>query len=91
MTNILVLFIPHNDFLQARILRTSLFLILICSHFLDLHYVYDKLLAAPITQIKLKHLKKRLATFRSPEGMSLTKISLCGNNLIIPAQGEFGK
>jgi hypothetical protein len=25
-----------------------------------------------------------------PAGMSLSKISLAGNNLIIPAQGEFG-
>jgi hypothetical protein len=24
-------------------------------------------------------------------GMSLTKLSLAGNNLIIPGQGEFGK
>jgi hypothetical protein len=35
--------------------------------------------------------KKRLATFPSPAGMSLTKLYLCGNNLIIPAQGEFDK
>jgi hypothetical protein len=34
--------------------------------------------------------KKRLATFPSPAGMSLTKLTL-GNNLITPAQGEFGK
>ncbi len=32
--------------------------------------------------------KKGLATFPSPAGMSLTKLSL---GLIIPAQGEFGK
>jgi hypothetical protein len=37
------------------------------------------------------HDKKRLATFQSPAGMSLTKLSMAGNNLIIPAQGEFGK
>jgi hypothetical protein len=36
------------------------------------------------------HCKKRLAVFPSPAGMSLTKLSL-GANLIIPAQGEFGK
>ncbi len=48
------------------------------------------------------HCKKRLVTFPSPAGMSLTKLSLAGNNLIItkfslggnnliiPAQGEFG-
>ncbi len=37
------------------------------------------------------HCKKRLAVFPSPAGMSLTKLSLVGNNLIIPGQGEFGK
>ncbi len=36
------------------------------------------------------HCKKRLAIFSSPAGMSLTKISLAGNNLIIPGQEEFG-
>ncbi len=35
--------------------------------------------------------KKRLATFQSPSGMSPTKLSLSGKNVIIPAQGEFGK
>ncbi len=34
--------------------------------------------------------KKRLATFPSPARMSLTKLSLGGNNLIISTQGEFG-
>jgi hypothetical protein len=33
--------------------------------------------------------KKRLAIF--PSGVSLSKLSLAGNNLIIPTQGEFGK
>ncbi len=37
------------------------------------------------------HCKKLLAIFPSPAGMSLTKLSLAGNNLIIPGQGEFGK
>jgi hypothetical protein len=32
------------------------------------------------------HCKKRLASFPSPAGMSLTKRSLAGNNLIIPAR-----
>ncbi len=36
------------------------------------------------------HCKKRLAVFPSPAGMSLTELSLAGNNLIIPGQGEFG-
>jgi len=36
------------------------------------------------------HCKKRLAIFPSPDGMSPTKLSLRGNNSIIPAQGEFG-
>ncbi len=35
------------------------------------------------------HCKKRLAGFPFPA--ELTKLSLCGNYLIIPAQGEFGK
>jgi hypothetical protein len=30
-------------------------------------------------------------TFPSSAGMSLTKLSLGGNNLIYPTQGEFGK
>jgi hypothetical protein len=34
-------------------------------------------------------LKKRLAIFPSPAGMSLTKLYLAGKNLIIPGQGEF--
>jgi hypothetical protein len=37
------------------------------------------------------HCKKRFAVFPSPAGMSLTKPSLAENNLIIAAQGEFGK
>jgi hypothetical protein len=35
--------------------------------------------------------KKRLAVFPSPAGMSLTKLSLGENTIIIPGQGEFGK
>ncbi len=34
--------------------------------------------------------KKRFATFPSPAGTSLSKLSLARNNLIIPDQGEFG-
>ncbi len=34
--------------------------------------------------------KKRFAIFPSTAVMSLTKLSLDGNNLTIPAQGEFG-
>jgi hypothetical protein len=37
------------------------------------------------------HCKKRLSVFSSPGGMPLTKLSLAGNNLIVPGQGEFGK
>jgi hypothetical protein len=36
------------------------------------------------------HCKKRLPFFPSPAGMSLTKLSLARNNLIIPGQGEIG-
>jgi hypothetical protein len=39
---------------------------------------------------KILHCKKRLAIFLSPDGMSLTTLSLARNNLIIPDQGEFG-
>jgi hypothetical protein len=37
------------------------------------------------------HCKKGLSIFPSPGGMSLTKLSLAGKNLIIPGQGEFGQ
>jgi hypothetical protein len=37
------------------------------------------------------HFKKGLVVFPSPAGMSLIKLSLGGNNLIFPAQGEFGQ
>ncbi len=37
------------------------------------------------------HCKKRFATFPSSAWVSLTKLSLGRSNLIIPAQGEFGK
>jgi hypothetical protein len=35
-------------------------------------------------------LQKRLSFFQSLTGMSLTELSLAGNNLIIPGQGDFG-
>ncbi len=34
--------------------------------------------------------KKVLVFFSSPAWMSFTKLSLAGNNEIIPGQGEFG-
>ncbi len=37
------------------------------------------------------HCYKRFAIFPTPAGMSLTKLSMAGNNLIITVQGEFGK
>jgi hypothetical protein len=37
------------------------------------------------------HCKKRFATFPSPAGMSLIKLSVDGNNLIIPAKGKCGQ
>jgi hypothetical protein len=41
-------------------------------------------------EVKL-HCKKRFTKiFPSPAGMSLTKLSLAGNNLIIPDRREFG-
>ena len=38
---------------------------------------------------EINTVKKRLAVILSPARMSLTKLSLAGNNLIIPGQGEF--
>jgi hypothetical protein len=35
--------------------------------------------------------KKRFAVFPSPDGMSLAKLPLALNHLIITGQGEFGK
>jgi hypothetical protein len=37
------------------------------------------------------HCKNRLGIFPSPAGMSLTKLSLGGNNLIILGQRELGQ
>jgi hypothetical protein len=45
----------------------------------------------PLNFIIQLHCKKSLAVFPSQAGMSLTKFSLAGNNLIISAQGEYGK
>jgi hypothetical protein len=42
-------------------------------------------------QIPCLHCKKKLAIFLFPAGISITKLSLAANNLIIPGQGEFGK
>jgi hypothetical protein len=36
------------------------------------------------------HCKKRLTIFPSPARMSLIKLFLAGNNLLIPGQGVFG-
>jgi hypothetical protein len=33
---------------------------------------------------------KKIIVFPPPAGMSLTKLSLAGKNLIIPGHGEFG-
>ncbi len=37
------------------------------------------------------HCKKSVSNFPSPAGNSLIKLSLGGNNLIIPVQGEYGQ
>jgi hypothetical protein len=52
------------------------------------HRTRNKIIATKYIHI---HCKKKFAIFPSPAGMSLTKLSLDGNNLIIPAQGEFGQ
>jgi hypothetical protein len=36
------------------------------------------------------HCKKGYLFFPSPAGMSLTKLSLAGNKVIVPGQGDFG-
>ncbi len=41
-------------------------------------------------KMTLYTVKKGIAVFPSPAGISLTKLSLAGNNLIIPGQEEFG-
>jgi hypothetical protein len=41
-------------------------------------------------QVKTVTLIKRLAVFPSSAGMSLNKLSLGGNNFMIPGQREFG-
>jgi hypothetical protein len=41
--------------------------------------------------VRITHCKKRLSIFPSPGEMSLTKLSLAGNNKNFPGQGEFGQ
>ncbi len=41
-----------------------------------------------LPKITTIHCKKRLSIFPSPAGMSLAKLSLAGNNLIIPGWGR---
>jgi hypothetical protein len=36
----------------------------------------------------MRHCKKKVSDSPSPAGMSLTKLSMSGNNLIIPGQGN---
>jgi hypothetical protein len=43
-----------------------------------------------LMQKAVYNVKKRSAIFPSPAGMSLIKLSLAGNNLITPGQGELG-
>jgi hypothetical protein len=52
--------------------------------------VQSTIMFPPVRDILGMHCKKRFAIFPSPAGMSLTKLSLAGNNLIYPVQGEFG-
>ncbi len=48
------------------------------------------IIKTPKWSVNTVHCKQRLAIFPSPCGLSLTKLSLTGNNLIISGQGEFG-
>ncbi len=54
-------------------------------------YVWSYILSSLWTLQYTYTVKKRLATFPSLAGMSLTKLFLGGKSLIIPAQGECGK
>jgi hypothetical protein len=47
--------------------------------------------SATVWSLAIAHCKKSLAVFQTPAGIALTKLSLGGNNLIFPAQGEFGQ
>jgi hypothetical protein len=53
--------------------------------------VYTGVMHCAFDQIPNLHCKERLMIFLSPDGMSLTKLSMAGNNLIFPGQGELGK
>jgi hypothetical protein len=56
------------------------------------HFKKIYLFTLPLKHGKLKctvHCKKRLVVFRSPAGMSLTKLSLAGKNFIISGQGDW--
>ncbi len=46
--------------------------------------VVNAMSAAFFRQVSTLHCKKRFVIFPSPAGLSLTKLSLAGNNLIIP-------
>jgi hypothetical protein len=52
---------------------------------------YNQLIVVSAPQGGPYTVKERLAIFPSQAGMSLTKLSLTGNNLIISGQEEFGK
>ncbi len=70
----------------------------------DQSYEYEDVVVSTSTDNKMRtkvrwrmsfknplHCKKLFAIFPSPAGMSLINLSLDGNNLIIPAQGEFSQ
>jgi hypothetical protein len=52
---------------------------------------YRQAIAISPSLLSTYTVKKGFAIFPSPAGMSLIKLSLDGNNLIISAQGEFGQ
>jgi hypothetical protein len=56
---------------------------------IDLH-IADLLHGSQANELYSIHCKNRISFFLSPAGMSLTKHSLAGNNLILPDLGEFG-
>jgi hypothetical protein len=86
--------LPPPPFVDAYILLTLVFCWLV-PRFLSAPIFAEFVANHNIIIINLfktfLHCKKGLAVFPSPAGMSLIKLSLGGNNLIFPAQGEFGQ
>jgi hypothetical protein len=60
-----------------------------CNSFLEIYHIFYFTLLS--SEYNFLYLASWLVVFPSPAVMSLTKLSLAGNNLIISGHGEFGK